>query len=58
METAEFQLRVLKTFSDPLSRQIHEAVAIRRYQEETLNSKAEFNSMDSTVTSLIQDIEL
>ena len=58
METAEFQLRVLKTFSDPLSRQIHEAVAIRRYQEETLNSKAEFNSMDSTVTSSIQNIEL
>ena len=42
-EPAEFQFKVVKTFRDPLSRQTHEAVLIRRHQGEILNSKAEFH---------------
>ena len=41
-ESVEFQMRVVKTFKDPLSRQVSEAVLIKNHRGDLLNSKAEF----------------
>ena len=38
----EFEMKVVKTFRDPLSRQVTEAVLIKNHQGELLNSKSEF----------------
>lgn len=38
-----FQMRVVKTFKDPLSRQVTEAVLIKNHRGELLNSKSEFH---------------
>ena len=38
----EFEMRVVKSFRDPLSRQVTEAILIKNHQGELLNSKAEF----------------
>ena len=39
---ADFNFKVLKSFKDPLSRQIYEGVQIRRAIGEVLNSKLEY----------------
>ena len=39
----DFQMRVIKKFKDPLSRQVTEAVLIKNHRGELLNSKAEFH---------------
>ena len=41
-EEADFDLKVIKSFKDPLSRQVTEAMLIKNHQGELLNSKAEF----------------
>ena len=41
-EEADFNFKVLKSFKDPLSRQIFEGVQIRRATGEVLNSKLEY----------------
>ena len=41
-EAADFDLKVVNSFKDPLSRQITEAVLIKNNEGELLNSKAEF----------------
>ena len=38
-----FRMRVVKTFKDPLSRQVTEAVLIKIHRGELLNSKSEFH---------------
>ena len=38
----DFQMKVVKKFKDPLSRQVTEAVLIKNHRGELLNSKAEF----------------
>ena len=40
---ANFNFKVLKSFKDPMSRQIYEGVQIRRATGEVLNSKMEYN---------------
>ena len=39
---AEFEMRVVRGFKDPMSRQVTEAVMIKNHQGQLLNSKAEF----------------
>ena len=39
----EYEMKVFKTFRDPLSRQVTEAVLIKNHQGELLNSKSEFH---------------
>ena len=39
----DFQMKVVKKFKDPLSRQVTEAVLIKNHRGELLNSKAEFH---------------
>ena len=39
----EFKFTIIKTFQDPLTRQLSEAVRIERRGEEILNSKSEFS---------------
>ena len=41
-EEADFNFKILKSFKDPLSRQIFEGVQIRRATGEVLNSKLEY----------------
>ena len=41
-EQANFKMKVLKSFKDPLSRQVTEAIMIKNHKGEILNSKAEF----------------
>ena len=41
-EPANFQMRVFRSFKDPLSRQVTEAVLIKNHRGNLLNSKAEF----------------
>ena len=42
-EPVQFEMRVVKSFKDPLSRQITEAVLIKNAGAGVLNSKAEFH---------------
>ena len=42
-EQVEYEMRVLKKFKDPLSRQVSEAVLMKNHRGELLNSKAEFH---------------
>ena len=42
-EAVEFHMRVLRSFKDPLSRQVTEAIMIKNHRGEILNSKAEFH---------------
>ena len=42
-EPAKFEMRVVKSFRDPLSRQVTEAVLIKNHSGEILNSKSEFH---------------
>ena len=39
----EFEMKVVKSFRDPLSRQVTEAILIKNHQGELLNSKSEFH---------------
>ena len=39
---ADFNFKVLKSFKDPLSRQIYKGIQIRRATGEVLNSKLEY----------------
>ena len=41
-EPANFKMKVVKSFKDPLSRQVTEAVMIKNHKGELLNSKSEF----------------
>ena len=41
-EPADFDVKVIKSFKDPLSRQVTEAVLIKNHTGELLNSKSEF----------------
>ena len=41
-EPADFDVKVIKSFKDPLSRQVTEAVLIKNHPGELLNSKSEF----------------
>ena len=41
-EPADFDVKVIKSFKDPLSRQITDAVMIKSHTGELLNSKSEF----------------
>ena len=43
LEPPQFRFSIIKTFQDPLTRQLSEAVRIERRGEEILNSKAEFS---------------
>ena len=43
MHKVEYEMRVLKKFKDPLSRQVSEAVLMKNHRGELLNSKAEFH---------------
>ena len=38
----DFEMKVLKSFKDPLSRQVTEAILIKNHQGILLNSKSEF----------------
>ena len=38
----EFEMKVVRSFRDPMSRQVTEAVLIKNHQGELLNSKSEF----------------
>ena len=40
---AKFEMKVVGSFKDPMSRQITEAVMIKNHQGTLLNSKAEFH---------------
>ena len=40
---ADFEMKVYRSFKDPLSRQVTEAVLIKNHRGELLNSKAEFH---------------
>ena len=42
-EPVQFQMKVVKTFKDPLSRQVTEAVLIKNHRGELLNSRSEFH---------------
>ena len=42
-EPADFDVKVIKSFKDPLSRQVTEAVMIKNHTGELLNSKSEFH---------------
>ena len=42
-EQVEFQMRMLRSFKDPLSRQVTEAIMIKNHRGQLLNSKAEFH---------------
>ena len=42
-QSAKFEMKVLGSFKDPMSRQITEAVMIKNHQGTLLNSKAEFH---------------
>ena len=41
-EPADFDIKVIKSFKDPLSRQITELVMIKKHTGELLNSKSKF----------------
>ena len=41
-EDPDFEMKVLKSFKDPLSRQVTEAILIKNHQGILLNSKSEF----------------
>ena len=41
-EPANFKMRIVKSFKDPLSRQVTEAIMIKNHKGELLNSKSEF----------------
>ena len=41
-EPSDFNIKVIKSFRDPLSRQVTEAVLIKNHTGELLNSEAEF----------------
>ena len=41
-DPVEFQMKVIKSFRDPLSRQVTEAMLIKNHRGELLNSKSEF----------------
>ena len=41
-EPANFKMKVVKSFKDPLSRQVTEAIMIKNHKGEILNSKSEF----------------
>ena len=41
-QPAKFEMKVVKSFKDPLSRQVTEAVMIKNHKGTLLNSKAEF----------------
>ena len=42
-EQANFGMKVVRSFKDPLSRQVTEAVMIKNHKGTLLNSKAEFH---------------
>ena len=42
-DPVEFKMNVVRSFRDPLSRQVTEAVLIKNHRGELLNSKAEFH---------------
>ena len=43
LEPPKFKFRIIRSFQDPLTRQLAEAVRIELSGEEILNSKSEFN---------------
>ena len=58
-EPANFGMRVVGLFKDPLSRQVTEAVMIKNHQGTLLNSKAEFHqpSLVRVRQEIIQGLE-
>ena len=43
LEPPKFKFRIIRSFQDPLTRQLAEAVRIERHGDGILNSKSEFN---------------
>ena len=41
-DQVEFEMKVVRSFKDPLSRQVTEAMLIKNHNGELMNSKAEF----------------
>ena len=53
-EPADFDVKVIKSFKDPLSRQITELVMIKNHTGELLNSKSEFYQPPIVKIKIIQ----
>ena len=56
----EFEMKVVRSFRDPLTRQVTEAVMIKNHRGELLNSKAEFHQpslmrIRSEITNILED---